>query len=213
MKKGYILSTSALIAIAMAFSLTVSGIITALSAKDHVEESIVRLHILAKSDSDEDQALKLKVRDAVLAASDEMFTPYSTAEEAETSLETQMDRIKEIAENTLRENGCTDNVICELTAMPFDTRVYDDLTVPAGNYTALRITIGEGKGKNWWCVMYPPLCVPCASMEMTDEEIMELYGGELTEDDLLMLTETEDYQARLYIADLIERLFGDKNAD
>ncbi|MCM1523446.1 MAG: stage II sporulation protein R [Ruminococcus sp.] len=211
MKKGYILSDSALIAIAMTASLALSGIFTALTAKEHLEQSVVRLHILAESDSEEDQTLKLKVRDAVLAASEELFAPYSTAEEAERSLKAQMDRIKEISETALRENGCGSKVVCEMTEMPFDDRVYGGYTVPAGTYTALRITIGGGSGKNWWCVMYPPLCIPCAGADMTDEEIIEKYGGELTADDMLILTENEDVQARLYIADLIKKLIEGDN--
>ena len=163
MKKNYIASDSAVIAAIMAISLLISGIFTAVSSEKHIEESLVRLHILANSDSELDQQLKLRVRDAVLASSDELFEPYSSSEEAEE---------------------------------------YGEYTVPAGRYTALRITIGEGKGHNWWCVMYPPLCVPCAGVDMTDEEIMEKYGGELTDEDIELLTE-EGYKPRLYIAELI----------
>lgn len=206
MKKDCKISTTTLIAAAMAFSLAASGIITAVSAEKHIENSLVRLHILADSDSPEDQELKIKVRDALLAASDELFEPYSTKKEAEQSLSEKMDRIKEIANCTLAENGSSDTVTCELTQMPFDTRYYDDYTVPAGNYTALRIKIGSGKGKNWWCVMYPPLCVPCASAKMTDEEILEKYGRELSDEDIRLLTESENYEARLYIAEVIEKL-------
>lgn len=208
--RKYILSDTALIAAAMAFSLAASGVISAFAAEKHVESSLVRLHILADSDSAEDQALKIKVRDALLEASDELFEPYSTAEEAERSLSAQMDKIKQIADDTLAANGSRDTVTCELAEIPFDTRVYDNFTVLAGNYTALRVKIGSGEGKNWWCVMYPPLCVPCAGVQMTDEEIMEKYGGELSEEDIMLLTETEDYEARLYIAELIERLFAEK---
>lgn len=206
------ISQTSLIAAAMAFSLTASGIIAAVSAEDHIQSSLVRLHILADSDSPEDQELKIKVRDAVLAASDELFMPYSTSKDAELSLAEDLDRIKKIADRTLAENGSSDRVTCELTQMPFDTRYYGNYTVPAGNYTALRIKIGSGEGKNWWCVMYPPLCVPCAFAEMTDEEILEKYGGELTEEDLRLLTESEDYEARLYIAELIEKLIDKINA-
>lgn len=206
MKKLPKFSTTTLIAAAMTFSLLASGIITAVTAEKHVESSLVRLHILADSDSEEDQLLKLKVRDAVLAASDEIFEPYSTSEDALLSLYNNMDRIKEIADSTLAECGSTDTVTCELTRMPFDTRYYDELTVPAGEYTALRITIGSGQGKNWWCVMYPPLCIPCAAAQMSDEEIMEKYGGELTDEDILLLTCEEDYEARLYIAEVIKKL-------
>ena len=125
-----------------------------------------------------------------------------SSEEAEEALSGQLDKIKAIADSTLAENGCDDRTVCEITSMDIDRREYGEYTVPAGRYTALRITIGEGKGHNWWCVMYPPLCVPCAGVDMTDEEIMEKYGGELTDEDIELLTE-EGYKPRLYIAELI----------
>ena len=205
MKKSYI-SETALIAAAMAFSLFVTGVFSAVQTEKSLEKNLVRLHILADSDSEEDQRLKLMVRDAILASSDELFVPYSTSEEARIALSGQLDRIKEIADNTLAENGSDDTVTCELREMSFDRRIYKDFAVPAGNYTALRVTIGSGEGHNWWCVMYPPLCVPCAGAALTDEEIMEKYGGELSEEDILMLTEEADYEARLYIVELIEKL-------
>ncbi len=207
-RKSYIITDSTLIAVIMAFSLTASGIITAAAAETHVEESIVRLHILADSDSEKDQQLKIMVRDEILAHSEELFKPYSSSEEAAASLEAQLPVITEIAENALAENGCTDKVSCEILQMPFDTRVYDGFTVPAGDYTALRIKIGSGSGKNWWCVMYPPLCVPCAGID--SEEIMEKYGGELSEEDIRLLTESGDYEARLYIAELLKELFSEE---
>ena len=77
-----------------------------------------------------------------------------------------------------------------------------DMIFPAGEYEALKVNLGKSAGKNWWCVMYPPLCVPCAGVDMTDEEIMEKYGGELTDEDIELLTE-EGYKPRLYIAELI----------
>ena len=204
-KHSYILSDSLVIAGIMAVSLLVSGIFTAVSAEKHIERSLVRLHILANSDSELDQQLKLKVRDAVLESSEELFTPYSSSAEAEEQLASSLDRIKEIADQTLAENGSSDRVVCEITQMDIDRREYGEYTVPAGEYTALRITIGSGEGHNWWCVMYPPLCVPCAGVDMTDEEIIEKYGGELTDEDIMLLTE-EGYKPRLYIAELISKL-------
>lgn len=203
-KHSYILSDSLVIAGIMAVSLLVSGIFTAVSAEKHIEKSLVRLHILANSDSELDQQLKLKVRDAVLESSEELFAPYSSSAEAEEQLASSLDRIKEIADQTLAENGSSDTAVCEITQMNIDRREYGEYTVPAGEYTALRITIGSGEGHNWWCVMYPPLCVPCAGVDMTDEEIIEKYGGELTDEDIILLTE-EGYKPRLYIAELISK--------
>ena len=131
----------------------------------------------------------------------------SSSEEATAALSEQLDKIKQIADDTLAANGSEDTVSCEICEMTFDRRIYNDFAVPAGNYTALRIKIGSGEGHNWWCVMYPPLCVPCAGATLTDEEIMEKYGGELSEEDIMMLTEESDYEARLYIAELFEKIF------
>lgn len=206
--KKYIPSETTVIGIAMALGLLISGIFSAAQAKADLQNDIVRLHILADSDSEEAQELKIAVRDALLAASPELFEPYSTAEEAERSLSLHLGDIEEIAENTLREKGCGDDVHCELEMIPFDERVYGRFTVPAGEYTALRVVIGSGEGHNWWCVMYPPLCVPCAGVDMTDEEILEKYGCELSDEEILLITESGDFEARLYLAEVWERFFG-----
>lgn len=198
------MNETAVIAAVMAISLAVSALFSAADAKSHVQESVIRLHILADSDDEEDQALKLKVRDGILARSEELFDPYSTAEQAAAQLEEKMDDIKAAADEILIENGSECRTTCELEVIPFDERNYGSFIVPEGNYTALRIKIGSGEGHNWWCVMYPPLCVPCA--ELTDEEIMEKYGGELTDDDIRLLTEKEDFTVRLYIVELIKKL-------
>ena len=209
MKRKYIPSQSAAIAAAMAFSMFICGIISAADTEKHIEESLVRLHILANSDSEYDQQLKIKVRDAVLAHSDEIFAPYSSSDEAIASLQNSMNKITEIADLTLKENGSSLKASCRLEKIAFDDRVYSNMTVPAGEYTALRVEIGSGEGKNWWCVMYPPLCVPCAAMDMTEEEIMEVYGSELTEEDIRLLTQPEEYHAKLYIVEVIKKLIDE----
>ncbi len=202
--KRYIFTKTGAIAAVMAFSLAASGLITAFEAHEHIRETVVRLHILANSDSPEDQELKLKVRDGILACSEELFEPYSSAKEAEAALSENMEQIKAVADRVLAENNSPYRAYCEMEQIDFDTRVYDGFTVPAGKYTALRVKIGSGEGKNWWCVMYPPLCIPCAGV--SDEEIMEKYGGELTEEDLIMLTDSCDFEARLYIIELIKKI-------
>lgn len=204
--KKYIQTSSGFIAAIMAMSLALSGLFTVISTEREIEKDLVRLHILASSDSEYDQQMKIMVRDELLSHSDEIFEPYSTAEQAKASLENQLDRIKEIADKALAENGSTDTVSCQLETVTFDKRIYDNFTVPAGEYTALRIKIGSGSGKNWWCVMYPPLCVPCAGVDMTDEEIIEKYGTDLSDEEIALMMNTEEYEARLYIVELIEKL-------
>lgn len=205
--KKYIPGETAAIALAMAMALLFSGAVSALECRKELTEDIVRLHILAASDSEYDQAAKLAVRDALLAASPEIFEPYSTAETARQSLAEQCSHIEEIAEEALRKRGCSYPVICSLETVPFDEREYGSYTIPAGEYTALRVVIGSGEGRNWWCVMYPPLCVPCAGVPMTDEEIIEIYGCELSDEEIALISDVGDFKARLYIADVIESLF------
>ena len=137
---------------------------------DKLRSDVLRLHILANSDSEEDQALKLKIRDAVLESTGELFADVSGKTEAIAAAEYSSDDIKSIAETVIAEEGFEYPVQVELTKMWFETRTYDGFTLPAGDYDAVRIIIGAGEGKNWWCVMYPALCVSGA------EESIEKYG-------------------------------------
>ena len=127
-----------------------------------IRNNLVRLHILANSDSEQDQALKFKVRDALLAYGGELFTGYTTKEQAIAQVEDSLEDIRQVAEETLQKEGCFLPVTCQLEETYFNTRVYDTVTLPAGKYTALRVLIGNGAGQNWWCVMFPPLCIPAA---------------------------------------------------
>lgn len=126
-----------------------------------VRQEVLRLHILANSDSDADQAVKLRVRDAVL----ELFPAAGTLEEAEQAAEENLAAIEEAARRVLAEEGFSYPVKAELTRMYFGTRQYGDTTLPAGEYRALRLSLGDAAGKNWWCVMFPPICLPAAEPE------------------------------------------------
>ena len=128
-----------------------------------VRDNAVRLHILANSDSEQDQALKLKVRDAVLAASEDWPQTAATAAEALALAESRLPEIQAVARHVILAEGYDYPVSAEVCRMYFTTRQYDTLTLPAGMYDAVRVTIGEGVGQNWWCVMYPPLCVGAAT--------------------------------------------------
>jgi len=138
-----------------------------------VRDEVLRLHILANSDSPADQALKLQVRDAVLRETGPLFSDAGTLEEAWARAAENLPAIEETARRTLAENGCELPVRAELTRSYFNTRQYDRATLPAGEYDALRLTIGEARGKNWWCVMFPPLCVPAAAEEEETEDAAE----------------------------------------
>ena len=133
---------------------------------ENLQHDVLRLHILANSDSDYDQALKLKVRDRLLEESENLFQGCETLEDMKKRAAEQTDTIRMIAKSVLEENGCQEDVSVQLVQMKFDTRQYDELTMPAGCYEALRILIGKAEGHNWWCVMYPPLCLPVAEPEI-----------------------------------------------
>ncbi|MBE6798918.1 MAG: stage II sporulation protein R [Ruminococcaceae bacterium] len=130
---------------------------------DNIRENVLRLHILANSDTAEDQALKLKVRDAVLQLSEEIFIGCSSEQQASTAARDNLKALEAVALKTVSDNGYSYPVTATVCNMWFEDRVYDDFTLPAGMYEAVRIEIGEAKGKNWWCVMFPSVCLPSAS--------------------------------------------------
>lgn len=134
-----------------------------------VRQEVLRLHILANSDSDADQAVKLRVRDAVLEETGDLFSAAGTLEEAEQAAEKNLAAIEEAARRVLEEEGCSYPVKAELARSWFGTREYGETTLPAGEYRALRLSLGEAAGKNWWCVMFPPICVPAAEPEEEQE--------------------------------------------
>ena len=141
----------------------------------------LRIHILADSDQEADQAVKLQVRDAVLEAINQDFSGDGTLEGTIACLEGEMDRIEETANEVLAEAGMPYQAKAELTEMYFTTREYErdgsTFSMPAGRYQALRITLGSGEGHNWWCVAYPPMCIDAAvegQAAVVEQEILEL---------------------------------------
>ncbi len=125
----------------------------------NISKEVFRLHILADSDSREDQALKLKVRDRVLEYTRALYKTSKSVSDAEALTEKSLQSIANVAKTEVEKNGYDYPVRAELRRMYFDTRYYGRVTMPSGMYDALRITIGKGEGHNWWCVMYPSLCV------------------------------------------------------
>ena len=152
--------------LAIFVGVAIALIYTALSAirdQQLLAGQVLRLHVVAQSDSAEDQALKLMVRDRLLAMCADVPETVGTAAEARAWTEAQLPVICAAAEAVLAEQGCPHTVRAEITEEAFPTRSYGTFALPAGNYTALKVTIGEGKGQNWWCVMFPPLCTAAAA--------------------------------------------------
>lgn len=147
----------------LALILTVLFSFTGFAAScEDIPNRVLRLHVLANSDSDKDQALKLKVRDRVLKVSAGMLDNITDKSQAEDQVKARLPQIKAAAEDEVKKQGYRYPVDVELTNMYFTTRQYDTVTLPAGQYDALRITIGSGRGHNWWCVIFPPMCLPAA---------------------------------------------------
>lgn len=124
-----------------------------------IRKDVFRLHILANSDTDKDQNLKLKVRDAVLEYTEKLYKNSNTKEEAEILTSKNLQNIANVAKQVIVDNGYNYNVTCQIEDVYFNTRTYENVTMPSGTYRALQIKIGNAKGENWWCVMYPSLCV------------------------------------------------------
>lgn len=151
-----------------------------------ISGEVFRLHILANSDSKADQNLKLKVRDRVLKYTESLYKTAQSPQEAEKLTSDNLQSIANIAALEVKRNGYDYPVKAQIKRMYFDTRYYGKVTMPSGMYKALRITIGEGNGHNWWCVMYPSLCVGASTdydalkNETTDSqyEIMTREGYE-----------------------------------
>ncbi len=149
-------------------------------------DRVVRLHILANSDSEEDQALKLQVRDRVLDRAAEILTESADRAAAEHALRAALPELESLAADEIALRGYDYPVTAELADTAFPTREYDGFALPAGRYLALRLVIGAGEGHNWWCVVFPPLCTAVSS----DLAQTAMAAG-LTEDDVQLITESE----------------------
>lgn len=145
---------------------------------EQISNDVFRLHILANSDSKEDQNLKIKVRDAVLKQTDNLYKNADSKETAISLTKQSLEKIRLSAQQTVFDNGYDYEVKAEITNMYFNTRHYDSVTMPSGDYDALRITIGKSQGKNWWCVMYPALCIGAATNldELKENTTQEEYN-------------------------------------
>ena len=169
------------LAIGTALSVALSGM-TAFSARaEDVCGEVLRLHIPANSDSERDQQLKLGLRDELLEQYGLLLSDSGTLSRTEERVQALLPEITEFSCRYLHEHGADYGARAELVTMYFTTRRYDSVTLPAGEYRALRVTLGSGEGRNWWCIMFPPLCLPAVSAPLSDSEVQQL-AAELGED-------------------------------
>lgn len=165
----------------------------------NIRNDVVRLHILANSDSDEDQRVKLSVRDALLNSSKELFNGTINKDNAEQALKINKDELIRTANKVLKENGFNYTTQIYLTEEYFTTRTYENFTLPAGEYMALKVVLGNGEGHNWWCVMFPPLCLPAASKNADIDAVFGESGAEIIQN-------AAKYEMRFKIIEIIESI-------
>ncbi len=175
---------------------------TLLADRQRLHEELIRLHVVANSDSDEDQKIKLQVRDAVTQSLQTALKNISDVKQAKAYLEENLPQIQELANATLRACGTNQEAVVTLCKEAFDTRIYDTFTLPAGIYQALRITIGEAEGKNWWCVVFPTLCIPATVEDFTDTASCAGFPEALQ----AALVGENGYEVRFYLLDTLGKL-------
>ena len=154
-------------ALLMAFAVTLVIGCCASAGQAALAGEVLRLHVVANSDSQEDQAVKLRVRDAVLAQAQPLLEGVEDSGRAEAVLLPHLTELEQTARAVLEEAGMEDDVSVVITDQWFPTRVYDSFSLPSGQYRALKVVIGEGEGQNWWCVVFPPLCMASVTEEVS----------------------------------------------
>ena len=171
--------------------------------EEEIYDKVVRLHVLANSNSEEDQAVKLAVRDAILDVTVPLLQDCDTKEEAVRLLEENRPLLTEVAQTVLREEGFDDAVNIEMGLEDYPTRTYDSLCFPAGEYISMRVSLGTGEGQNWWCCLFPPLCLGAATVSDEDAEDACISVG-FTPTQYKIITESDKpvYRARFKILEL-----------
>ncbi len=186
------------------FVLAVLTPLLPLEGEAQIYDEAIRLHVLANSDSDEDQALKLAVRDAVLEDVSLILENCNTRYEAEQAVRSSEDIIKESAQKIIKDNGYNYKVNITFANEYYPTKEYEGVSMPAGTYLSLKVMIGQAEGQNWWCVLYPPLCTGSASPEDTLSE------AGFTPSQIRILTEGESpkYKLKFKFLEILESLFS-----
>ena len=168
--------------------------------RQKLQNELVRLHVVAASDSEEDQAIKLQVRDAVLESLQDGLADAADIEAAKQYIASQLPKLESVANEVLAAVGCVDVATVSLQVEEFAARVYDTFSLPAGLYDSLRITIGKGEGRNWWCVTFPTLCIPATTEGFEAVAAGAGFSEELTG------SLTGEYEVRFYLLDLLGQL-------
>ncbi|MBQ2739676.1 MAG: stage II sporulation protein R [Oscillibacter sp.] len=169
--------------------------------RQEISDKVVRLHVLANSDSEEDQALKYRVRDAVLGRLTALMRTSEDRSQAEGIIRGQLLELEELARQEITAAGYDYPVTAQLQELDFPTREYESFTLPAGEYLALQLVIGEGAGQNWWCVVFPPLCTAAAA-----EVPASALAAGFSEEEVRFITEEEGYVLKFKALEWLEAL-------
>ena len=175
---------------------------TVISDKKQLRDSVLRLHVIANSDSQADQEVKLKVRDAVLEEVNGHLDSAMTKQQAREVLDGKLKELEEVANMVLRQEGMTDIATVTLGREEYPTREYDTFTYPAGVYDSLIVSIGEAKGQNWWCVVFPSLCLPAVGSDAADVAAGAGFSDSLSG----AITGREGYQVRFFLLDWLGKI-------
>lgn len=180
-----------------------------LADKDKLHDELIRLHVVAASDSEEDQAIKLQVRDAVIGSLQQAMSDATDMGQAKSYILDHLPQIEAAANAVLQELGSEDTAVVSFMEEAFSVRDYDTFSLPSGVYESLRITIGEGDGENWWCVVFPSLCFQASSSDVEDVAAGAGFSDELSN----TVTRQEGYQVRFFFLDMLGKIenffFGD----
>ena len=173
-------------------------------ARDHryLTEHVIRLHVVANSNSEADQQLKLQVRDGVTAYLAAQADPNMTAQQAAQWVQSHLPQLQKVAQSSAAAAGWTGDVRVSFAREAFPTREYETFSLPAGVYRSLRITLGEGEGKNWWCVVFPSLCLPATTEDFQDTAVGAGFSGTLTD----TISGEKPYEIRFFFLDWLGQL-------
>ncbi len=161
------------------------------AVSEDLSESVFRLHVIANSDSKEDQDLKYKIRDSILEYINELAVDCSSKDEVIALATEKQEALHDIAKKVIEENGYDYDVNISIGNFEFPTKTYGDISFPAGNYDALRVEIGEAGGQNWWCVMFPPLCFVDVTSGVVPDESKETIKENLNDEEYDLISDTE----------------------
>ena len=195
-----------IISILIGLFFMVSAYSYATTISKDLEKNIFRLHIIANSDSIEDQTLKLKVRDAVLEYMKTLTEATTDKNSVIEYSKSNIDKFKEIAQNVIKENGYDYSVNIEIGNFYFPTKYYGNISLPSGNYDAMRIKIGKAEGQNWWCSLFPPLCFVNISSGVIDEQSENYLKSTLSDEEFSIISSTNpEIEFKFKIIELINK--------